>query len=149
MQGECCSEVGEYPANTDPTGIEMLSGKRWAPGWDVQRLIRQTTPFYSPAVDADDNMTVWNHIGKKYTTEKLQNATRKLLMPKRTGTFCLSRNGASTGSTASFNSTTRKRRKNVMAATRAEITRGSCHYQTLEKGGVGKEESSPTGSCSL
>ena len=87
----------------------------------------------SPAVEADDNMTVWNHIGKKYNTEKLQKATRKLLIPKRMGIFSLSRNGASTGSTASFNSTTRKRRKNPIEATRAEITRASSHYPTSEK----------------
>ena len=89
-------------------------------------------PLYSPAVEADDNMTVWNHIGKKYMTEKLQNATRKLLTPTSTGIFCLSRNGARTGSTASFNSTTRKMRKNATAATKVEITRASSHYRVFE-----------------
>ena len=83
-------------------------------------------------MEADDNITVWNHIGKKYMTEKLQQATRKLLVPTRTGIFCFSRNGASTGSTANFSSTTRKRRKNTKAATRVEITRGSSHYSIFE-----------------
>ena len=87
---------------------------------------------YSPAVEADDNMTVWNHIGKKYMMEKLQKATRKLLIPTSTGILCLSRNGARTGSMASFNSTTRKRRKNTMAATRVEITRASSHCTMFE-----------------
>ena len=90
--------------------------------------------FYSPAVEADDNMTVWNHIGKKYMMEKLQNATRKLLIPTSTGIFCVSRNGANTGSTASFNSTTKKTRKNTTAATRVEITRASSHCQMLKNG---------------
>ena len=87
---------------------------------------------YSPAVEADDNMTVWNHIGKKYMMAKLQKATRKLLIPTSTGIFCLSRNGARTGSTASFNSTTRKRKKNTMETTRVEITRASSHYPMFE-----------------
>ena len=87
---------------------------------------------YSPAVEADDNMTVWNHIGKKYMMEKLQNATRKLLIPTSTGIFCLSRNGASTGSTASFSSTTKKTKKNTTAATRVEITRASSHCPMFE-----------------
>jgi hypothetical protein len=58
----------------------------------------------SPAVDADVNMTVWNHVGKKYITEKLQVATRKLLAPTSTGIFCLIRKGARTGSGAIRNS---------------------------------------------
>ena len=84
--------------------------------------------LYSPAVEAEDSITVWNHIGKKYMTEKLQKATRKLLVPTRTGIFCLSRCGASTGSTATFSSITRKRKKDTTATTRAEITRASSHY---------------------
>ena len=89
--------------------------------------------FYPPAIEADDNMTVWNHIGKKKMTVKLQIPTRKLLIPTSTGIFCLSRNGASTGSMASFSSMTRKMRKNTMAATRVEITRASLHYPVFEK----------------
>jgi len=53
-----------------------------------------------PAVDADDNMTVWNHVGKKYVTERLQTATRALLQPTRTGTFFVKKTGGKTGSTA-------------------------------------------------
>ena len=87
---------------------------------------------YSPAVEADDNITVWNHIGKRYRVEKLQKATKKLLVPTSTGIFCLSKNGANTGSMASFNSTTRKRRKKTTVATRLEITRASSHYQMFE-----------------
>ena len=83
-------------------------------------------------MDADDNITVWNHVGKKYIMEKLQKATMKLLIPMRTGIFCFSRNGANTGSTASFSSTTRKRRKNTKATTRVEITRASFHYSIFE-----------------
>lgn len=84
-------------------------------------------------MEADFNITVWNHIGKKYMIEKLQIATRKLLIPTRTGIFCLSRNGASTGSTATFSSRTMNRGKNTAATARVEITRASFHYSTLEK----------------
>ena len=81
---------------------------------------------------ADVNITVWNHIGKKYMMEKLQNATRKLLSPTRIGIFCFSRKGVSTGSTATFSSTKMKRRKKAMAATRVEMTRGSSHCLMFE-----------------
>jgi hypothetical protein len=85
-------------------------------------------------MEADDTITVWNHIGKKYMMEKLQKATRKLLIPTRTGIFCFSRNGAITGSAASFSSMTRKRRKNTKAAARVEVTRASSHCSILENG---------------
>jgi len=94
-------------------------------------LQRQNISCHSPAMEADDNITVWNHIGKKYMMEKLQKATRKLLAPTRTGIFCLSKNGANTGSTASLSSTIRKRRKNTTATTRVEITRTSFHYPII------------------
>lgn len=53
-----------------------------------------------PAVEAEDNMTVWNHVGKKYVTERLHTATSALLMPTRTGTFWHRRYGGRMGSTA-------------------------------------------------
>ena len=60
--------------------------------------------------------------------EKLQKPARKLLAPTRTGIFCLSRKGVKTGLTASFSSTTKKRRKNTQATTKVEMTRTSSHY---------------------
>jgi len=118
----------------DPTVIEIALGKRCKPGCNIQGFIKQVIPFHSPATEADDNITVWNHIGKKYMMEKLQKATRKLLIPTSTGIFCLSRYGVNTGSMAIFSSTTRKRRKNPMATTRDEITRASSHCSVLENG---------------
>ena len=97
-----------------------------------KNLRKQVILLHSPATEAGDNITVWNHIGKKYMTEKLQKATRKLLIPTRTGIFCFSRCGVNTGSMASFSSTTRKRKKNTRATTRDEITRASSHYPILE-----------------
>lgn len=47
-----------------PIDIEMLIGKRCNPECDVQRLTqRRVMLFYPPAIEADDNMTVWNHTG--------------------------------------------------------------------------------------
>jgi hypothetical protein len=92
----------------------------------------QVTPSHSPAMEADVNITVWNHIGKKYIMEKLQNATRKLLIPTRTGIFCFSRKGVRTGSATTFSSIKMNRRKNRMATTRVEMTRASSHYSTSE-----------------
>ena len=88
--------------------------------------------MHSPEMESDVNITVWNQVGKKYMTEKLQKPTRKLLIPTKTGIFCLSRNGVNTGSTASFSSMTKKRRKNTNATTRVEITRTSSHYSNSE-----------------
>ena len=51
------------------------------------KKIRLSAIEVSSAVDADDNMTVWNHVEKKYVAERLQTATRALLQPTRTGTF--------------------------------------------------------------
>ena len=51
------------------------------------KKIRLSAIRVSPAVDADDNMTVWNHVGKKYVAERLQTVTRAMLQPTRTGTF--------------------------------------------------------------
>ena len=83
-------------------------------------------------MEADVNITVWNHIGKKYMIEKLQNATRKLLIPTRTGILCLSKEVAKTGSMATFSSIRMNEMKNRMAKTRARITRTSSHYSTFQ-----------------
>jgi hypothetical protein len=83
-------------------------------------------------MNADVNITVWNHTGKKYITEKLQNETRKLLIPMSAGIFCLSRIGASTGSIANFSSMRMKKRKKRMVTPRVEITRESSHYSKVE-----------------
>ena len=99
-------------------------------------------------MEAEVNITVWNHIGKKYMMEKLQNATKKLLRPTRTGTFCFSRKGASTGSTATFSSMMMNRRKKTMATTRVEITRRLFHYSMYENN-LDNGRAIPTGSCSL
>ena len=64
--------------------------------------------------------TVWNHVGKLYMTVKLHVATRKLLMPTRTGIFSFSRNGAKIGSGAIHNSTYTK-----SSAKTAEVARGA------------------------
>jgi hypothetical protein len=86
-------------------------------------------------------MTVWNHIGKKYMTEKLQTATNKLLIPTSTGTFCLSSDGTSTGSMASLSSINKNSRKHVMADTRAPMTRGWSHYPVFKDGFLTKRKS--------
>jgi hypothetical protein len=80
-----------------------------------------------PAVDALVNITVWNHIGKKYVTAKLQVATRKLLSPTRTGIFCFKRNGAKTGSGAMYNSTRRNAKVNITDKANGAMTKGSPH----------------------
>lgn len=82
----------------------------------------------SPATAALVNATVWNHMGKKYMTEKLHRATRKLLIPTKTGTRCFSRDGASTGSGAISSSTTTNATKNVQAKASGTMTQGSSHY---------------------
>jgi hypothetical protein len=82
---------------------------------------------YLPAVEALVNITVWNHMGKKYIIEKLQAATRKLESPTRTGIFCLSRKGAKTGSGAMKNSTSRKSTVNIPERTNGITTVGSDH----------------------
>lgn len=66
-------------------------------------------------------------MGKKYMTEKLHVATRKLLMPTRTGIFCRSNEGASTGSGAMNSSTTRKSTAKTLATTTEAMTLGSDH----------------------
>ena len=66
--------------------------------------------------------TVWNHIGKKYMIAKLQFATKKLLTPTKTGTFCASKNGASIGSGATNSSKRTNDMKKTMDKTKGIIT---------------------------
>jgi hypothetical protein len=99
-------------------------------------------------MNADVNITVWNHTGKKYMTEKLQKETKKLLIPMSAGIFCLSRKGASTGSIANFSSTRMNKRKNSMVTPRVEITRASSHCSMFENGDW-QQAILPTGSLSL
>jgi hypothetical protein len=91
--------------------------------------VNNTNPHDSPAVDALVNITVWNHTGKKYITEKLHIATRKLLSPTRTGIFCLRRNGAKTGSGATYNSTRRKAMVNITDKRNGVKTSVSPHFK--------------------
>ena len=79
-------------------------------------------------MDALVIMTVWNHIGKKYMTEKLHIATRRFEIPTKTGIFCLRRDGARTGSGATKNSTSRKRMANMLARTMDVMTAGFDHW---------------------
>ena len=81
-----------------------------------------------PAVDALVNMTVWNHIGKKYMIEKLHIGTKKLDAPTKTGIFCLRRDGARTGSGATKISTMRKTIANMHARVMDMITAGFDHW---------------------
>ena len=84
--------------------------------------------FLIPAVDALVNITVWNHIGKKYMIEKLQIETRKLDVPTKMGIFCLRRDGARTGSGAMKNSTITNRIANMHARVIDMITAGFDHW---------------------
>ena len=79
-------------------------------------------------MDALVNMTVWNHIGKKYMIEKLHIGTRKLDAPTKRGIFCLRRDGARTGSGAMKNSTMRKRMANMHARVMDMMTAGFDHW---------------------
>lgn len=79
-------------------------------------------------------MTVWNHSGRKYITEKLHVATRKLDNPTSTGIFCLSRKGARTGSGAINISTVRKRSMKRMAIANEMYTEGDDHYKHVNEG---------------
>jgi hypothetical protein len=79
-------------------------------------------------MDALVNMTVWNHIGKKYMIEKLHIETSKLDVPTKRGIFCLRRDGARTGSRAMKNSTTRKTIANMHARMMDMMTAGSDHW---------------------
>lgn len=72
-------------------------------------------------------MTVWNQVGKKYIMVKLHIATRKLLSPTSTGIFCFRRNGARTGSGATFNSMKMNAMVKTPANIRGTITCGSSH----------------------
>ena len=78
-------------------------------------------------MDALVNMTVWNHIGKKYMIEKLHIGTKKLDAPTKTGIFCLRRDaaGARTGSSATRISTMRK---TIGARVMDMITAGFDHW---------------------
>lgn len=64
--------------------------------------------------------------------EKREPLTRKLLHPTRTGIFCLSKNGANTGSGETKNSIARNTKKNMIAITRGAITVGSLHYKKTD-----------------
>ncbi len=93
-----------YPAKSDPQEIEIPLGIKWAPAltrcqWRFDEGITNV-----PASLALVSSTVWNHVGKLYITVKLQLATRKLLIPTRTGIFCFNRKGANTGSGATNSS---------------------------------------------
>ena len=77
--------------------------------------------------------TVSNHMGKKYVTAKLQFETRKLLIPTKTGTLSLSKNGASIGSGVYFSSAMRKKAKNIIANDNEKITDGDNHCFILIK----------------
>ena len=76
-------------AKKDPVEIKKLFGSKCNPVHVTNKMkkFRLSAIEVSPAVDADDNMTVWSHVGKKYVAERLQTATRALLQPTRTGTF--------------------------------------------------------------
>ena len=78
-------------------------------------------------MDALVNMTVWNHIGKKYITVKLQYATRRLDVPTRAGIFCRRRDGARTGSGDIKNSARKKRMVNTPARVMDVMTIGFDH----------------------
>lgn len=54
--------------------------------------------------------------------EKLQEATRKLDIPTRTGIFCLSRKGAKTGSGATNNSTMKNVTQQMLAVIMDAVT---------------------------
>ena len=54
-------------------------------------------------------------------------ATRKLLIPTKIGSFCVSKRGGKTGSGAMYISTTRKVRVNTTDNTSGTTTKGSSH----------------------
>lgn len=105
--------IHRISANMRPTqqrGIRTRSTRRSGSDAHLHRISPpHTQPLkdagHAPASLALVSMTVWNQVGKLYMTVKLHVATRKLLMPTRTGIFCCSRNGASTGSGATYSST--------------------------------------------
>lgn len=56
--------------------------------WNIKsKLLQERVQWHAPAVEALVIATVWNHIGKKYITEKLHVATKKLEHPTNTGIF--------------------------------------------------------------
>lgn len=83
----------------------------------------------SPAMEALDNITVWNHMGRKYMMEKLQVATMKFESPTNTGIFWARRPGASTGSGAKRISITINRREKMKVDVADAITNGWVHCQ--------------------
>ena len=124
-----------HPAKSEPIDIERLFGNRWRPRKSILFLVLKKTVrkvFLIPAMDALVNMTVWNHIGKKYKIEKLHIATRKLDIPTKIGIFCLRRDGARTGSGATKFSTRRKRMANMLARVMDTITAGFDHFNWIE-----------------
>lgn len=122
-----------YPANIDPALIDRPLGIKCNPV-DEANVINekkykkcQSLHAHWPATEELVKATVWNQVGKKYITVKLQSATRKLLIPTKTGIFCLRRNGASTGSGAINNSTMTNAMANMPDRTRGRITDRSVH----------------------
>ncbi len=81
-----------------------------------------------PASLAFVKRTVWNHVGKLYMTEKLQVATRKLLVATSMGIFFLSRKGARTGSGAKYSSIIMKAIINNPENVTERYTAGDDHY---------------------
>lgn len=100
----------------------------------------------SPAMDALVKDTVWNHMGKKYMTAKLHTETKKLLIPTKTGTRCLNRDGASTGSGAISSSTSMNITKVTLAKTSGTMTQGWSHYGKFR---LSIRKGSTTVPCSL
>src|ERR1700722_12279642 len=71
---------------------------------------------------------------------KLHIATKKLLVPTKTGIFCFRRDGARTGSVAMQISTIRKHRKNTMLRAKGVYTVESDHCTIIQKKGQGMWE---------
>lgn len=122
-----------HPANTDPTDIDKLFGIICIP---VQRIndSRGGVSMGLPAMEALVIGTVWNHMGKKYMTEKLQMATRKLEIPTKTGILRRKRKGANIGSGATKISTKMNAMENTTAIIREVITAGLDHCERDEIG---------------
>lgn len=120
-----------YPANMDPRDIETLLGRRCSPDRKISNPQQMMMAKTVPASDALVKGTVWNHMGKKYMIAKLQLATRKLLMPTKTGIFCFSKKGASMGSLATRSSKTTNVANRTKAKTKGTMTDASLHYTNI------------------
>ena len=64
-------------------------------------------------------------------TVKEEWATKKLLMPLRTGICCFRRNGASIGSLATQSSITTNAQRDITANASGKTTPGASHWQRL------------------